>query len=290
MRRNVQIIIMIISSVLCVLCGYYGISLLMEQREQQANLFLMKDIAEQTEVTEERYETEETTQAQEITTDLISRDEPMPEMPEKLITEESKQNLKACPIDFAALQKKYPDVYAWITVPGTNVDYAVVQHKAENGFYLNHGYQQDYTAYGAIYSEKENKKDFSDPVTVLYGHNMIDGTMFASLHKFEEQSFFDQHREFTIITPKACYTYRIFAAHIFSNVHVLNKYELPKKAGMREYLKDIYDSGTLGELFTNAPKATESDKIVTLSTCRGLDHSIRYMLQGVLISTEQYAQ
>ncbi len=280
---------------LCVLCGYYGISLLMEQKDQQANLFLMKEIAVKTEQKDQleqtnRIEQTEAVRQTELPADQNYEldDEVMPEMPQKIVKENSEQNLKACPIDFTALQEKYPDVYAWITVPGTKVDYAIVQHQTEDEFYLNHGYQQDYTAYGAIYSEKENHKDFSDPVTVLYGHNMKDGTMFASLHQFEDQSFFDEHREFTIYTPKASYTYRIFAAHVFPSAHLMKKYDLPKLSGMERYLKDIYSIRSMTDFVIKEPEVTTGDKIVTLSTCKGMDHSIRYLVQGVLTDTEFY--
>ena len=82
-----------------------------------------------------------------------------------------------------------PDVYAWIDVPGTEISYPVLQSAEDNSYYLEHTIEGEKTLPGAIYSENYNSKDFSDYNTILYGHNMRNGTMFAGpLHDFEDPS------------------------------------------------------------------------------------------------------
>ena len=85
-------------------------------------------------------------------------------------TQESKEQSKTkkkkkkldIPVDFETLQKENSDIYAWITIPGTDIDYPVVQDSTDNTYYLNHAADTSLSDSGAIYSEKENAKDFDD--------------------------------------------------------------------------------------------------------------------------------
>lgn len=97
-------------------------------------------------------------------------------------------------IDFNYWQNRNADVYAWIRIPGTKIDYPVVQGD-EDGYYLSHDIDKESNIYGAIYTEKVNGKDFSSPNTVLYGHHMKDGSMFGILKKYKKADFRDTHRE-----------------------------------------------------------------------------------------------
>ena len=106
---------------------------------------------------------------------------------QKVPEEEKKIDI---PVDFDSLQKENPDIYAWITIPDTVIDYPIVQSSEDNAYYLNHSAEKTDSASGAIYSENYNKKNFDDPITLLYGHNMKDGSMFAGLHKYEEDTYF----------------------------------------------------------------------------------------------------
>ena len=101
------------------------------------------------------------------------------------------------PIDFAGQQEINPDIYAWIQIPGTTVDYPVLQSDDEpEDFYLNHDVNGKYKFAGCIYSQMLNSKDFSDPNTILYGHTLNKGSMFTSLHKFRNAEFFNENKYF----------------------------------------------------------------------------------------------
>ena len=102
------------------------------------------------------------------------------------------------PIDFASLTAQYPDVYAWITIPGTRIDYPIVQHPSDNGYYLNHTVDGRKRIEGAIYTENYNSKDFSDPNTLIYGHNMKNGSMFRALNNMTDKEYFWRHHIFCI--------------------------------------------------------------------------------------------
>ena len=86
------------------------------------------------------------------------------------------------PVDFDELQAMNPDIYAWVTIPDTDISYAVLQRAGEEEYYSKHSENGAYYSGGSIFSQDYNQKDFSDPMTVLYGHNLRNGRMFAQLN------------------------------------------------------------------------------------------------------------
>lgn len=107
------------------------------------------------------------------------------DLKEKVVDQEALEEPKESnPIDFASLWNLNPDVYAWIDVPGTEISYPVLQSAEDISYYLEHTIEGEKTLPGAIYSENYNSKDFSDYNTILYGHNMRNGTMFARAPRF----------------------------------------------------------------------------------------------------------
>ena len=187
------------------------------------------------------------------------------------------------PIHFKELQKKNKDVYAWITIPGTNVDYPVVQASSDknDNFYLDHNIDQEYEFSGMIYSQRLNSKSFSDPVTILYGHNMLNGSMFATLHRFEGAKFFQKHDTMTVYTPGHILTYRIVAAYIYDNRHILNTFDFSSKKELKNYYESIMNPKSMVKNVRDGLSLSTTDHILTLSTCTSSD-SQRYLVQGVL--------
>ena len=184
---------------------------------------------------------------------------------------------------FEKLQEIAPDAYAWITVPGTQIDYPIVQHPTDNTFYLNHNPKGEYEFAGAIFTEDYNATDFEDPNTVIYGHNMKNGSMFQELHKFEDKAFFEEHPEFTIYTPDEVLHYHIFAAYTYDNRHLLKEFDFDDSEVFRLYLEDILGMKSMSANIDKNAEIKEDDRIVTLSTCNGINEQ-RYLVQGVLLS------
>ena len=86
------------------------------------------------------------------------------------------------PVDFPSLWEMNSEIYAWLYIPGTEVNYPILQREGNDKFYLNHNSQGRYSDGGAVFTESAyNSKDFTDPVTLVYGHYMRSGTMFGSL-------------------------------------------------------------------------------------------------------------
>ncbi len=185
-------------------------------------------------------------------------------------------------IDFENLQKKNKDIYAWITIPETRVDYPIVQSYSEDDdFYLNHNIDKKYDINGSIYTEKHNKTDFSDPVTVIYGHNMLDGSMFQTLHSFRDKNFFEENKYIYIYLPDRILTYTIVSAYKWDNRHILNSFDFSDSEVFTEYLETIENPNSL-EVNRRDFDLSTSDKILTLSTCIGNEKDYRYLVQGVL--------
>lgn len=186
-------------------------------------------------------------------------------------------------IDFEMLKEWNPDIYAWITVPGTSIDYPVLQKSdAEDlydNYYLDHTVDFKEGLPGAIYSQPVNQKDFMDSVTVLYGHNMKNGEMFTGLHEFEDRDFFEKNRQILIYTPERALTYEIFAAVDFSDALIPYEYSFSDSSQIQKYLEDVRNcTGN----FLEEVNVSEENRILTLSTCySGLDDR-RLLIEAVL--------
>lgn len=188
------------------------------------------------------------------------------------------------PIDFAPLQQRNSDVYAWIVVPNTKINYPIVQNE-QTDFYLRRSLDKDYLFAGCIYTNKVNSKDFSDPVTVVYGHNMRDDTMFCMLHEFESKKFFDANKYFYIYTPDRKLTYEIVSALKYDNRRITKAYDFSDPEQLKSYHYSILNPKF--ELFNSRNiELTLDTKLVTLSTCVANRPNYRYLVNGVLIKDE----
>ncbi|MCH5281285.1 MAG: class B sortase [Lachnospiraceae bacterium] len=188
-------------------------------------------------------------------------------------------------IDFASLQEEQnQDIYAWIIVPGTKIDYPVLQHPEDPYYYLDYNIDGTKGYPGCIYTEFYNSKDWDDPNTVLYGHNMKNGTMFANLHYYEDPEFFKEHPYVYIYSPDVIRVYQIFAAYEFSDVHLLIGFDLESEESFEAYLNGIFDWKGLGNNFDTSVELDASDRIITLATCIGNKPTKRYLVQAVLVA------
>lgn len=187
-------------------------------------------------------------------------------------------------VDFDQLQKQNPDIYAWITVPGTGIDYPVLQKSDANDlyddYYLDHQADLSEGLPGAIYSQPVNQRDFTDSVTVLYGHNLKNGGMFSELHEFEDEDFFVQNEKVIIYTPEKILTYEIFAAIDFSDALLTYEYDFTKSA---EFWRHLADVRKCRGNFREEEEISEKDRILVLSTCYSDRAERRLLVEAVLI-------
>lgn len=187
------------------------------------------------------------------------------------------------PIDFAALQETNPDIYAWITIPNTVIDYPICQRKDDDLFYLTHSSELEEFRAGAIYSEHYNSLDFSDPLTLVYGHNMKNGSMFAGLHQFEDMDFFQNNQEFTVYTPNSILHYTIFAARLTDDSHLLIRMNYGKTPqDRRRLLEEIFSDRSMDAFVNEDAPVDENSRILALSTCHRAGPDRRYVVFAYL--------
>lgn len=200
------------------------------------------------------------------------------------------QSLADNPIDFKTLQAQNDEIYAWIKVDDTNVDYPIVQNATDDEFYLKHDAEdKSWSASGAIYTELVNSKTFKDAFTLIYGHNGYGDTMFTTLHKFEDEEFFNSHPYFYIYTPDRKLTYQVVSAFKYDDRHIMNSFNFTDTAQVEEFQSFIQNpTSALKNVRTDLDKPiTSSSKMVILSTCITNQKSSRFLICGVLTKDEK---
>lgn len=191
------------------------------------------------------------------------------------------------PIDFDNLKASNEDIYAWISIPDTTIDYPIAQHPTDDSYYLNHGADGIYSEYGCPYTELSDNRNFIEFNTVIYGHNMNDGSMFGGLHDFENEDFFKEHRTLYIYTEEHTFTYMFFAAVMYSDVHIPYYFdddvEDDRKAFLQSLRTDIVENRSI---YYEDMDVTSDSKIVTLSTCDRKLRDNRFLVVAVMIEVD----
>lgn len=185
-------------------------------------------------------------------------------------------------IDFNSLRSVNEDVIGWIYVEALpDINYPIVQGE-DNDTYLHMTYEKNYNFAGTIFIDYENKADFSDCNTLVYGHNMKNGSMFAQLKKFtQDEETYKKSKYFWIFTPEKDYRYEIISAYT-TGVNS-DTYTLFKGPG-QEFVDYMEKIKGYSEVKTETKETGIKDKIVTLSTCTG-NEATRYVVQGVCVDT-----
>lgn len=187
-------------------------------------------------------------------------------------------------LNWDVLRAENEDIYAWIYIPGTQVDYPILQHPTENDYYLDRNLDGSSGYPGCIYTQLYNGKKFTDPNTVLYGHNMGNGTMFGSLHAYEDNTFFEENRYVYVYTPEKTLVYDIFAACTFSDVHLIQEYQFMDKEGYDRYVDDITNVRDMKSHVRTDVDVSYGDCLLTLSTCVKNHPTERYIVAAVLVN------
>lgn len=186
-------------------------------------------------------------------------------------------------VDVKNLQKANPDIFAWITVPGTAIDYPIAQHPTDDTYYLKHGPEGLKSSYGCPFIEICDSKTMQDYITVVYGHNMNNGSMFAGLHNFEDKKFLNEHREITVTTTDHVMTYKIFAAVMYSDAYIPYYYDDTVKADRTAFIKSLStDIVPKRSIILDDEKVSADKQLIVLSTCDKKLRSNRFLVVGVL--------
>ena len=188
------------------------------------------------------------------------------------------------PIDFEGLWEINPEIYAWIQVPDTKINYPILQHEGEDqGYYLTRDLYGKSNQAGSIYTEDYNNKDFQDYHTVLYGHNMKNGSMFHNVRYFADREFFEKHRELYVYMPEKILKYEIIACYEYDDRHLLGMFDYDDMEAYGEYLEEIMNPRSMYAMIREGWELDTDDKLLTLSTCIANKPNNRRLLQAVLV-------
>ena len=165
----------------------------------------------------------------------------------------------------------------------------VLQRAGEEEYYSKHSENGAYYSGGSIFSQDYNQKDFSDPMTVIYGHNLRNGRMFAQLNDFSDAEVFEAHRYIYIYLPDRMLVYEIFAAYPHSNEHLLLCHDFADADDFTAYFDAVQAQKSLQSNFRTDAWPEPGDRVLTLSTCFRGDNHQRYLVQGKLVA-EAYAK
>lgn len=167
-------------------------------------------------------------------------------------------------IDFKEIKKQNSDAVAYLKVNNTDVDYIVVQGK-NNDYYLHHNFNKDYNVAGWIFADYKNKLDGNDKNIVVYGHNMLYGTMFGSLRKVLNKKWYSNKNnlDITFITEKDDSTYKIFSIYKIEPEEYYITTDFNSTNEFKKFLNTIKSRS----IYNFNQEINENDNILTLSTC-----------------------
>ncbi|MFP3155658.1 class B sortase [Lachnospiraceae bacterium ZAX-1] len=179
-------------------------------------------------------------------------------------------------IDFEGLKAQNNDCIAWIHFDTIDISYPLMQGE-DNEYYLKHTFNKEEIAVGSIFMDWENASDFTNDHTIIYGHNMKDGSMFAQVNRYKEKDFFLEHPDFWIYTPQAIYRYEIFSCYLAE----VSGDSFDNRISTENVQKEAWIEriGTRSEYATGVPVKAE-DKIVTLVTCNSAGEKYRFVVHA----------
>lgn len=183
------------------------------------------------------------------------------------------------PADFDALEEINADIVGWIRFEEpAGIDYPVVQGR-DNQEYLTRTFDGDGHKYGTIFVDADNRPDFSDRNTFIYGHHMANGSMFAGLLFYLEKGYYDAHPYFTIETVDGrVLSYQVCSVEVTAEGTLSYRWQYESEASWEEYLSYIMNNGE----YKTGVELRAEDRLVSLSTCLNTTTSQRVLLHGVL--------
>ena len=181
-------------------------------------------------------------------------------------------------ISWENLRKINSQVVSWITIPGADISYPVVQGM-DDEYYLKHNFKKEEDLFGCIFLEHNNKKNFMGSHSILYGHNIEGNMMFANLNRYEQTEFLEKCPEIEIKTPERKFLYKIFSIEQAGSQSAAFEYgyDLSSPA-YKQQLATLKENS----MYETGIEPDDSKPMVTLITCNShLDKEIRMAVHGI---------
>ena len=168
-------------------------------------------------------------------------------------------------VDFAALQAQNAEITGWIQIPGTPVNYPVVQH-ADNDYYLNHSFLDRYDEFGAVFMDYRSASDLSGRNTVIYGHHLKNGEMFAKVADYSDQDEFNTLSNIYYVSSDAqVHTLVPLCTIVVSGYDVdVLQFDFATQADFEAYVQSLIDRSSAR---SSTATASGVQRIYMLSTC-----------------------
>ena len=238
-----------------------GINVFRLSREYQKGINEYQQLESYASVKEEAPVQEESTEAEE--------------------TEEESLIPVSVDIQYDELKKINEDFAGWLYYEPLDISYPIVRGN-DNDYYTHYTFEGEKNSSGAIFMDFLNKTDYSDYNTIVYGHNMRNGTMFGSLKKMlNDFSIQEENPNFYVFTEDKAYMYEIFAVYLTQADS--RTYDLIRNEEEQQGFLDYVDEAAT---WRSDKVVSASDKVMTLSTCHGLHSNNRTIILGVLVASE----
>ena len=215
----------------------------------------------------------------------VIEDEPSSTVTSEPATETS---VVPSPVDFSAWKAVNDEIYGWLEIPDTNISYPVLQSAESDEYYLRRHFDGTSNTYGSIFSQATyNNTGFTDRVTMLYGHDVWNEDLyFHQLHKFSDDTFFDEHTKVYTYTPGDRQTWNIMAWAVVDDRHIM--YSFNDFAGTSDVadFMELVQEGAESKIKAAVYQTTnENSRYLILSTCHPTVPEKRCLLVCVLAST-----
>lgn len=167
-------------------------------------------------------------------------------------------------VNFDELQSMNPDIIGWIWIPGTQVNYPILQHPSEDSYYLSHTPEKKSNKLGSIYMHHDADMHFSDTHTILFGHNMKSGQMFGDLSNYADKEFAEKYPDVWILLPEEelhCIVYSAYICPIDDLTYTVGY--MPGEENYEKFIQHTIDQSCIA--VDKSP--SELSQVITLSTC-----------------------
>lgn len=204
--------------------------------------------------------------------------------PVRTETEEPEEEEEIDPwadIDLEALREVNEDVVGWLAIPGTDISYPLIRPQ-DNETYLTHSWDGTPTSAGSIFLDYRVAWDPRGFNTIIYGHNMRNRTMFGSLREYRREGYWEQHPEICLIDDEGVHYYDIFAAWEPRVTDAPFSPDVTTEKGRQSFL----DTALRRSAIHTGVEPTVDSEILTLSTCTGVGHATRWVIQAALRTEE----
>jgi len=186
--------------------------------------------------------------------------------------------------DLSALKEVNPDVVGWISIPGTVINFPLLQG-SDNHYYLKYTWDNQRSNVGAIYLDSTIDPLMGDFNSIIYGHNLLDGTMFSSLLQYADQEHYNAHPYIYVVTENDAFRYEIYSAYEAEITSYTYRIGFNDEEDKREFI----GIGTEKTVIETGVSPLPTDRILTLSTCMNSGTETRWVVQAGLKMIDQNA-